>query len=401
LTEQMLASPLKEQAQPQLEINRQVRSTATDEELAQIIADTSEITVDAKKKSKGSSTGKSSATITNLMQVGGSQQVLLEVKLAEVNRESTRELEAGFGLGGLSDDFSGGISSNRSVTTPFDVSGLTGVIPGGKVGTLVDDISIPGLANAPGTLFMNLADGANIFINIDNFTAMLRFIESERLGRILAEPKLVTMSGQEASFLAGGEYPFQEFNDEGVVGIEFKEFGVGLKFTPIVQSDGTITLKVAPSVTDISELIETVTGPQAVFSTRKLESTVQLRDGQTLALAGLLQDNLSEVVSKVPFLGDIPYLGALFRSTNFRQRKTDLLVAVTPHLVSPVKEGVLSFPGEFIKPPNRYEFYLEGRLEGRRTSMDPSQYQRHSFGGVSYDNAGGLEGDFGHTDAAQ
>jgi pilus assembly protein CpaC len=401
LTEQMLASPGKEQAQPQVEINRQVSSTATDEELAQIIADTSEISVDAKKKSGSSTTGKSSVTITNLMQVGGSQQVLLEVKLAEVNRESTRELQAGIGLGGLGSDFSGGISSSSSVLTDFDTTGLSGVIPGGKIGSLVDDISIPGLADAPGTLFMNLADGANIFINIDNFTAMLRFVESERLGRILAEPKLVTMSGQEASFLAGGQFPFQEIDNNGNIGIEFKDFGVGLKFTPIVQSDGTITLKVAPSVTDIDQLVETSTGPQPVFSTRKLESTVQLRDGQTLALAGLLQENLTEVVNKVPFLGDIPYLGALFRSSNYQQSKTDLLVAVTPHLISPVREGDISFPGEFIKPPNRHEFYLEGRLEGRRTSMDPSQIQQHNFARKSYSEAGGLEGDFGHSDAAQ
>lgn len=415
LTEQMLASPGKEQAQPQVEINRQVSSTATDEELAQIIADTREITVDAKKKAGDSATGRSSATITNLMQVGGSQQVLLEVKLAEVNRESTRELQAGIGLSGLGSDFTGAIGAGGgSVMQTFETlvdevevpggfplrRGITSVRPGGGIG-IPEGATFPGVLDGPGTLFMNLTDGANIFINIDNFTAMLRFVESERLGRILAEPKLVTMSGQEASFLAGGEYPFQEFNDEGVVGIEFKEFGVGLKFTPIVQSDGMITLKVAPSVTDISELIETVTGPQAVFSTRKLESTVQLRDGQTLALAGLLQDNLSEVVSKVPFLGDIPYLGALFRSTNFQQRKTDLLIAVTPHLVSPVREGEISFPGEFIKPPSRYEFYLEGRLEGRRSATDPSQITQHRLDRVSYSEAGGLEGDFGHTDTAQ
>jgi pilus assembly protein CpaC len=128
---------------------------------------------------------------------------------------------------------------------------------------------------------------------------------------------------------------------------------------------------------------------------------VQLRDGQTLALAGLLQENLTEVVNKVPFLGDIPYLGALFRSSNYQQSKTDLLVAVTPHLISPVREGDISFPGEFIKPPNRHEFYLEGRLEGRRTSMDPSQIQQHNFARKSYSEAGGLEGDFGHSDAAQ
>jgi pilus assembly protein CpaC len=327
--------------------------------------------------------------------VGGIQQVLLEVKFAEVNRQSTRELEAGIGLGKLGNDFSGAFSSSGVVTTPLDASGLSGVIPGGKVGTLIDDVEIPGLADAPGSLFVNLAGGANVFVNIDNFTAMLRFLEEERLGRILAEPKLVTMTGQEASFLAGGEYPFQEFDEEGNVGIEFKEFGVGLRFTPIVNSDGMITLRVAPSVTDISELVDAgLGGQQAVFSSRKLESTVQLHDGQTLALAGLLQDNLSEVVSKIPLLGDIPILGALFRSTNYLHQKTDLLIAVTPHLVKPVNEGELSFPGEFIKPPSRFEFYLEGKLEGRRMATDKSAFQSHSFQVPS--EAGGMEGQFGH-----
>lgn len=398
LTGQMLASPGKEQAQPQVEVDRQVSSTATVEELAQIIADTREISVSA-KSSGGSTTGKSGATITNLMTVAGSQQVLLEVKLAEVNRESTRELQAGIGLGGLGNDFTGSLSPNSSVLTPFETTGLSGVLPSGTVGSAEGTIS--GVLNAPGTLFMNLADNANIFINIDNFTAMLRFVEAERLGRILAEPKLVTMSGQEASFLAGGEYPFQEIDSNGNIGIEFKDFGVGLKFTPIVQSDGTITLKVSPSVTDIDQLVETSTGPQPVFSTRKLESTVQLRDGQTLALAGLLRDNMTEVVSKIPFLGDIPYLGALFRSSNYRSQKTDLLVAVTPHLVSPVREGELSFPGEFLKTPSRYEFYLEGRLEGRRAPTDQSQIMQHSFSRTALSAKGGLEGDFGHVDAAQ
>jgi len=414
LTQQMLSSPSKESAQPQVEVNRNVKSTATDEELAQIIADTKEVTVVAGKKSAGSETGKSSTSITNLMKVAGSQQVLLEVKLAEVTRASTREWQAGLGLSGLGNDFTGAISGDgssvmQSYSTIVDEvegangfpirRGITSVRPGGGLG-YPDGAQFSGVLDGPGTLFMNLTDGANLFININNFTAMLRFVESERLGRILAEPKLVTMSGQEASFLAGGEYPFQEINNEGVTGIQFKEFGVGLRFTPIVESDGLITLKVSPSVTDISELIDTVTGPQAVFSTRKLDSTVQLRDGQTLALAGLLQDNLSEVVSKVPLLGDIPYLGALFRSKDYEQRKTDLLVAITPHLVAPVHEGDISYPGEFVKPPNRYEFYLEGRLEGRRAPTDPSQISQHNFTS-SYSTQGGLEGNFGHMDNAQ
>jgi pilus assembly protein CpaC len=218
---------------------------------------------------------------------------------------------------------------------------------------------------------------------------------------VLAEPKLVTMSGQEASFLAGGEYPYPIVDDDDVE-IKFKQFGVGLRFTPIVSSDGLITLKVAPSVSDITDFVEIPgVGRQPVLSSRTLDSMVQLRDGQTLAMAGLLLDNMSEVASKVPVLGDIPILGALFRSTSFQQKKTDLLIAVTPHLVNPVQEGKISFPGEFLKPPNRFEFYLEGRLEGRRSAEDPSLLSSHVFSANKSSVSGGMEGNFGHMETAR
>jgi pilus assembly protein CpaC len=324
-------------------------------------------------------TGRSGKKIINLLKIGGPQQVLLEVKFAEVNRSSARELQAGFSLAGLGSDFGGAITG---------------------VGT-INKVNV-GVTN-PGSGILNLNRPAlpNVFISVDNFSLYLRFLEEERLGRILAEPKLVTMSGQEASFLAGGEYPYQSVSADGVSSILFKDFGVGLKFTPIVSGEGLITLKVAPSVTDISETVDTSTGPQAVFSTRKLESTVQLRDGQTLALAGLLSDNLTEFVNKVPFLGDIPILGALFRSTNYQQKKTDLLIAVTPHLVNPVREGSISFPGEFLKPPNRFELYLEGKLEGRRSGDDPSLLSQHAFVTKAGPASGGMEGNFGHVETAR
>ncbi|HXV20873.1 MAG TPA: hypothetical protein VD811_07800, partial [Desulfuromonadales bacterium] len=133
------------------------------------------------------------------------------------------------------------------------------------------------------------------------------------------------------------------------------------------------------------------------LTTRKLDTTVQLYDGQTLALAGLLQDTMRESVRKIPGLGDIPILGALFRSSNFSQDKTDLLISVTPHIIKPEKEGTINYPGEFIQPPNRFEFYLEGRLEGRRAPGDVSSLSQHSFTlpMVPLESQGGLEGQFG------
>ncbi|ABA88990.1 Flp pilus secretin RcpA [Syntrophotalea carbinolica DSM 2380] len=339
----------------------------------------------AEASTSGKGTGKSGSGITNLLSVGGVQQVMLEVKFAEVTRSSGRDWQAALGFNGLGDN--------------------SGLVAG--VGGISGDISGGDFTGKLGSVLLNFADfasnPANIFVQMGDFTSALRFLEDEGLARILAEPRLVTMSGQEASFLAGGEFPIPVPDEDGIT-IEFREFGVSLRFTPVVMSDGKISLRVAPSVSDIastSSIPSSITGTTynvPNLTTRKLETTVQLYDGQTLALAGLLQDTLRESVSKIPGLGDLPILGALFRSTSYTQEKTDLLIAVTPHLVKPSKEGTLSFPGEYMRPPNRLEFYLEGRLEGRRFPNDPSALSQHSFAAPPQMNetAGGLEGEFGH-----
>jgi len=359
---------------------------------------------EGKKGQEG--TGRSGMGITNLLKVGGIQQVMLEVKFAEVVRTSNKDWQAALGLGKLGNDFTGAAGVGQ-VLQPLDIIAANGILPGGYPATIVGGTT-NGLAQNVGSLLLNFAENpANIFINVDNLTAALTFLETEGLARTLAEPRLVTRSGQEASFLAGGEFPIPQVDSDGDTDVEYKEFGVGLRFTPIVMSDGKISLRVAPSVSNIVEstvLIPTgVVGTQSrVFSvpslaTRKLETVVDLYDGQTIALAGLLQDTMRESVKKIPGLGDLPILGPLFRSTNYQQEKTDLLVSVTPHLVKPVKEGTLSHPGEFIQPPNRFEFYLEGRLEGRRDPSDPSNLTVHGFAlpEVQVESQGGLEGQFG------
>jgi len=339
----------------------------------------------AEASAGGTGTGESGRGITNLLRVGGIQQVLLEVKFAEVTRSSGREWQAALGFNGLGDN-SGVVAG---------VGGISGDLSGGEfTGTL-------------GSVLLNFANfaenPANIFVQMGDFTSALRFLEDEGLARILAEPRLVAISGQEASFLAGGEFPIPVPDEDGIT-IEFREFGVALRFTPVVMSDGKISLRVAPSVSDIAS---TSTIPAAIagadfnvpnLTTRKLETTVQLHDGQTLALAGLLQDSLRESVTKIPGLGDLPIIGALFRSTSYAQEKTDLLIAVTPHLIKPGKEGSITFPGEYMQPPSQLEFYLEGRLEGRRFPEDPSAMSRHSFTPPPQmtEAAGGLEGEFGH-----
>lgn len=371
---------------------------------------------EGKKKGGDDGSGQSNAGVTNLMKVGNIQQVMLEVKFAEVDRTSSRDWQAALGL----------INQGRDLNIGAGVNPLTGKFikgfgpateefPGGvplyDIGNLGQNGGgIPNWGGSrPESMLLNFAgNAANIFVNIHNLTASLRLLENEGLARILAEPRLVTLSGQEASFLAGGEFPIPVAQDLGQVTIEFKEFGVALRFTPVVMSNGMISLRVAPSVSDISStsvIPAGIVGANFVvpnLTTRKLETTVQLQDGQSLALAGLLQDSLREKVSKIPGLGDLPILGMLFRSSGFQQQKTDLLIAVTPHLVKPVKEGELSFPGEHMRPPNALEFYLMGKLENCWSHDDPSLLRGHEFtpAAAAAQEQGGLEGLYGQEDLA-
>lgn len=348
--------------------------------------------VKAEGESDTGGSGRSGDGITNLLKVGFTQQVMLEVTFAEVSRDSGRDLQVAVGLNDMGTDLGNDFTSGSVGTGDLSGEGLFGDLFG-TAGSL--------LFNFAGDTLSGSADSAaNIFLEIDHFMAALQFLESEGLARTLAEPRLVTQSGQEASFLAGGEYPIpvQSGVSGDAVTIEFKEFGVGLSFTPVVMSDGKISLRVAPSVSNITDTIVTGAGQQPVLTTRKLNTTVQLHDGQTLALAGLLQDNMRDIVRKVPFLGDIPVLGSLFRSSSYVEEKTDLLIAVTPHLIKPGQEGSIKFPGENMQIPNRYEFYLEGMLEGRRSEENESNIKRHSFSEMPAESAkvGGMEGDFGY-----
>ncbi len=349
-------------------------------------------------------TGRSGAGVTNLLRVRGPQQVMLEVKVAEVTRNWDRDLKAGVGLEGLGNNFTGAVGT-APVFTPIRDAFINANFPNAPNQSGIFDGAIDGLIQNPGSLMLNFAgSAANVFLNIDNFQTSLRFLESNGLARTLAEPRLVTTSGQEASFLAGGEFPIPVPQSLDRITIEFKEFGVALRFIPVVLDDGRISLRVAPSV---SEIVSTSVVPAGIqganfivpnLSTRRLETTVEMYDGQTLALAGLLQDNLRENIEKIPGLGDIPILGALFRSSTYRQQKTDLLIAITPRIVKPVPAGSIKFPGEHLQPPNRWEFYLEGRLEGRRPFDEVSAFGANEYlrPRVSPIRSGGLDGDFGY-----
>src|SRR5690606_37630960 len=219
-----------------------------------------------------------------------------------------------------------------------------------------------------------LTDSGTLLGAARNNTAFT--VDAERrdgLIKVLAEPNIVAISGQEASFLAGGKIFIPVARDSTTGGVtitlEEKEFGVGLKFTPVVLDGGRIHLRVAPEVSELSQTgspFTTINGATAVlpsFTTRRAQTSVQLMDGQSLAIAGLIKNNVTETVRKLPILGELPILGALFRSSEFQTDRTELMFLITPRLVKPLA-GEVALPTDAFTPPNRAEFFLNGQLEG-------------------------------------
>jgi pilus assembly protein CpaC len=194
------------------------------------------------------------------------------------------------------------------------------------------------------------------------------------LVKVLAEPTITAINGQEGSFLAGGKIfiPVPQTSSSGgtVITLEEKEFGVGLRFLPTVLEDGVINLRVTPEVSELSQIGTTITGLTGQTSllpsitTRRASTTVQLRDGESFAIGGLIKSNVSQSVKAIPLLGDIPVLGALFRSTAFQTEKSELMFIVTPRLAKPLSTAQ-SLPTDRYIQPSRAEILLEGRLEGR------------------------------------
>jgi pilus assembly protein CpaC len=218
------------------------------------------------------------------------------------------------------------------------------------------------------TLFGGLSRG--------DLEIFVRALAENQYLRVLAEPNLVALSGAEASFLAGGEVPIPVVQGGGTGGgagsisIQFKPFGISLKFRPTVLGDGGIRLEVASEVSEVSDTIETATqiGPvrTPAFLTRRAETTLEMKSGQSFAMAGLLSERTNSVASKVPLLGDLPILGTLFRSIQFKKGETELLLIVTANLVEPISDLSLPpLPGEAYVEPTDWEFYVEGRIEGR------------------------------------
>jgi pilus assembly protein CpaC len=293
--------------------------------------------------------------VANLLTLGGTQQVLLEVKFAEVERSALRDL---------------GVTTNLQYTGGADTIGS--VIGAGTATTAFGTIT-------------------GVFNHGDwSLTAKLDALQKKGLVRTLAEPNLVALSGDTASFLAGGEFPIpvaQAAPSGGYtsVTVEYKNYGVGLSFTPTVITRDTVNLVVLSEVSSIdSSLAVRANGFDIpALKTRRAKTTVELRDGQSFAIAGLLQDDFTNGTKQFPFLGDVPILGNLFRSASYQHYQTDLVVMITVHLVTPTVARNLATPLDSLVLPTQAEhFGLDGRVEGSNSAPSDTQKPKDNQGFV-------------------
>jgi pilus assembly protein CpaC len=321
--------------------------------------------------------------VVNAMQVAPAQQVLLEVRFLEVSRSAGRDLGVNW--------FGANAGGTRGVNTgsPGSTSPITSAGPGAggvpiftTAGTLLQTTSGPFA-----TVLANVFKNGNASLDV-----LVTALEQKGLVRSLAEPNLIALSGDTARFLAGGEFPFPSVQPGSaggapIITTEFKKFGVQLSFIPTVLSRGVINLRVDPSVSelDFTNAI-TIQGTQVPsLITRDARTTVELRDGQSFAIAGLLQTRNSHELSQVPWIGSVPVLGALFRSSSFQQKETDLVVIVTPRLVAPATPGQrLASPLDARLPGNDVDFFLNGQPDLRQRYTD------------FVTSGGDLKGPYGH-----
>jgi len=308
--------------------------------------------------------------VVNLIEVSGVHQVMLEVRVAEISRSLQKRL--GFNFNFVS-------SSGKNIGLSL-LNNLTG-LP--ATGFPSSGIEVTDSINA---IFRFLSNGTT-------WTVFIDALKEEGLLKVLAEPTLVTLSGKPANFLAGGEFPIpvpQPGAGGSTITIEYKPFGVGLHFIPTVLSNKKISMEVSPEVSDLDFSNAVSFGGFVIPSvaTRKVSTTIELADGQSFAIAGLLRDNVREIISKFPVLGEIPILGALFRSSSFRKNETELIVIVTPHLVKPLDMTQQTLPTDQFIEPDDFEFHLLGHLEGKEKPKSGSRGSQHQ--------APKLEGSFGH-----
>lgn len=318
--------------------------------------------------------------VVNMMTVKGTQQVMLAVRIAEMSRTVARAL-------GINPSVLLGKNPQLSVTSldPINSSAFSGSF----LQTLA---STAGVVNTTsfGSAVLNWATG---FFSL---SALIDALEQNGVVKILAEPDLVALSGDTASFLAGGEFPVPEVQASTgtvpTIAVQYKSFGVSLSFTPTVIDHDLINLVVSPEVSQIDTTNSVVVSGFSIpgISTRRAHTTIELRDGQSFAIAGLLQSNITDQVRQVPGLGELPVLGALFRDTQFMNQETELVIIVTPHLVKPAPAGTLAAPTDTFVPPSTADLFFKGEVEAPKSGLSDAR----DVLGTS--TGGGFDGDYGY-----
>ncbi len=303
--------------------------------------------------------------VSNLMGVGGVQQVMLKVRFAEMQRSVSKSLSASLGLNGSV----GGTGVNAGTQTLNNQPSLTSSLAG----------------NIPAT---NQNSGAVLFgFNVGSVQVglLLEALEQKGVVRTLAEPNLSALSGQEAKFLAGGEYPVPVAQDNNTTSVEYKPFGIELNFIPRVVDGDLINLEMTAAVSAIDPTNGVTVNGFSIdaFTRRETSTTVEMRDGESFAIAGLIKDDFLDSNNQMPWLGDLPVLGALFRSANYQRQQTELVIIVTAHLVTPTRGEALALPTDRVKPPSEKDLFLFGKVNStdRVSRGAASEVAKQDFSG--------------------
>jgi pilus assembly protein CpaC len=293
-------------------------------------------------------------TVLNHLKIATPQQVNLQVKIAEVSRSVARDIGVNLANRDTSGGFLFGLGQGAPGTIKTNTGGTVDPATGGPPGSTIYTFN-----NLAGTTlgFAGRAFGMDLL-------STLQLYENNGLVTTLAEPNLTALSGETASFLAGGEIPIPQSEGLGAVSVQFKQYGVSLSFTPTVLSGGRISMRVRPEVSQLSDSgsvkLNGFTIPS--LTTRRAETTVELGSGQSFVIGGLLQNSHNNSTSKAPFLGDLPILGALFRSNSFQKQETELMIVVTPYLVKPIDANKVVLPTDGYTSPTPAQRVFEGKV---------------------------------------
>jgi pilus assembly protein CpaC len=333
---------------------------------------------------------------------------MLEVRFAEIKRSALKQI--GLSWSGQGNSFQGVVGNGASLTS----GGSTTVTTTDPVTGVITQVSNP---NAPKLSLGSIVGSFGIISRTfrafgADFNVTLDALERKGALTTLAEPTLVALSGETASFLAGGEFPIPVSQGGGTSGssnaitVQFKQFGVSLAFTPTVLADGVINMIVEPEVSSIDPSASVTVNNLVIpgLQTRRAKTVLEIRDGESFAMAGLIRKDFQDTIRQVPLLGSLPIIGALFRSTGFQHEESELVIIVTPRLVQPVRAGALKAPTDRVGPPNEADLLINGRTD---TGVPPSARPfvqpapppppPAAPGGMAQKKPNGFEKDYGHV----